>query len=170
MDRFARVRGDTRIRATADGRSSVATGATSEPLGPVPALPHPVIVSESRRASRQAMVSYRGDRYSVSPELASAQVLVSHPVGGGYLDIATASIVIARHQMAADGLAVMVRDSGHVIALDAAAMAATAATGRPHRRKEAVGGDKAPACFAASFVSVAAGRTRESLLPRGNPS
>jgi hypothetical protein len=29
----------------------------------------------------------------------------------------------------------MVRDSGHVIALDAAAMS-TAATGRPHRRKE----------------------------------
>ncbi|CPR10422.1 transposase IstA protein [Mycobacterium bohemicum DSM 44277] len=31
----------------------------------------------------------------------------------------------------------MVRDSGHVIALDAAAMA-TAATGRPHRRKERI--------------------------------
>ena len=46
-------------------------------------------------------------------------------------------IVIARHRMAADGLGVMVRDSGHVIALDAAAMA-TAATGRPHRRKERI--------------------------------
>jgi hypothetical protein len=39
--------------------------------------------------------------------------------------------------MAADGLGVMVRDSGHVIALDTAAMAA-AATGRPHRRKERI--------------------------------
>ncbi|ETZ96666.1 hypothetical protein I546_7251, partial [Mycobacterium kansasii 732] len=45
--------------------------------------------------------------------------------------------MIARHRMAADGLGVMVRDSGHVIALDAAAMA-TAATGRPHRRKERI--------------------------------
>jgi hypothetical protein len=97
-----------------------------------------VIVTESRTASRQALVSYRGNRYSVSPELAAAQVRVSHPIGGEFLDIATTSgIIVARHRMAADGLGVMVRDSGHVIALDTAAMAA-AATGRPHRRKERI--------------------------------
>jgi hypothetical protein len=74
----------------------------------------------------------------VPPELAAAQVVVSHPVGGQFLDIATTTgIVIARHTIAADGHGVMVRDSGHVIALDAAAMA-TAATGRPHRRKERI--------------------------------
>ncbi|GAB4942321.1 hypothetical protein MAHJHV47_45050 [Mycobacterium avium subsp. hominissuis] len=28
------------------------------------------------------MVSYRGNRYSVPPELAAANVVVSHPVGG----------------------------------------------------------------------------------------
>jgi hypothetical protein len=128
VDRFARVRGDSRIRATADGRSSVATVAESEPLGPLPAVPYPVIVSESRTASRQALMSYRGNRCSVPPELAAAAVAVSHPVGGEFLDISTVSgIVIARHRMAADGLGVMVRDSGHVIALDAAAMA----TARP---------------------------------------
>ena len=71
-------------------------------------------------------------------ELAAAQVVVSHPVGAQFCDIATTSgIVVARHRMAADGLGVMVRDSGHVIALDTAAMA-TAATGRPHRRKERI--------------------------------
>ena len=119
MDRFARVRGDTRIRATADGRSSVATVAKTEPLQPVPAMAYPVIVAEQRTASRQALVSYRGNRYSVPPELAAARV-VSHPVGGEFLDIATArGIVIARHRVATDGLGVMVRDSGHVIALDA---------------------------------------------------
>jgi transposase len=105
VDRFARVRGDTRIRATAHGRYSVAVVAKSEPLGPLPAAPYPVIVSESRTASRQALVSYRGNRYSVPPELAAAEVTVSHPIGGQYLDIATTSgIVIARHRMAADGL------------------------------------------------------------------
>src|SRR6476659_8248308 len=136
--RFARVRGDTRIRSTADGRSSVAVVATAEPLAPVPAVPYPVIISETRTASRQALVSYRGNRYSVPPELAAAQVVVSHPVGGEFVDIATTSgIVVARHRLAADGLGVMVRDSGHVIALDTAAMA-TAATGRPHRRKERI--------------------------------
>lgn len=138
VDRFARVRGDTRIRATADGRSSVAVVAETEPLSKVPVVPYPVIVSESRTASRQAMVSYRGNRYSVPPELAAAEVKVSHPVGGEFCDIATMSgIVIARHRMAADGLGVMVRDSGHIIALDTAAMA-TATTGRPHRRKERI--------------------------------
>ncbi len=112
--------------------------AKTEPLAPAPASPYTVIVSETRTASRQALVSYRGNRYSVPPELATAQVVVSHPVGGQFCDIATTSgIVIARHQMAADGLGVMVRDSGHVIALDTAAMA-TAATGRPHRRKERI--------------------------------
>lgn len=138
VDRFAAVRGDTRLRATADGRSSVATVAKAEPLAPAPVLPYPVIVSQTRTASRQALVPYRGNRYSVPPELAAAQVVVSHPLGGQYCDIATTSgIVIARHRLAADGLGVMVRDSGHVIALDTAAMA-TATTGRPHRRKERI--------------------------------
>ena len=138
VDRFARVRGDTRLRATADGRSSVLTVAKAEPLSPLPPRPYPVIITETRTASRQAMVSYRGNRYSVPPELASASVVVSHPLGEAFLDIATTGgIVIARHRMAADGLGVMVRDSGHVIALDTVAMA-TATTGRPHRRKERI--------------------------------
>lgn len=104
VDSFARVRGDTRLRATADGRSSVAVVAKAEPLSPLLARPYPVIITETRTASRQALVSYRGNRYSVPPELATAQVRVSHPVGGEYLDIATAGgIVIARHRIAADG-------------------------------------------------------------------
>jgi len=138
VDRFAALRGDTRLRANADGRSSVATVAATEPLQPLPAAPYPVIVREPRTASRQALVAYRGNRYSVPPELAAAAVVVSHPLGDLFLDIATTSgIVIARHRMAADGLGVVVRDGGHVIALDAAAMA-TATTGRPHRRKERI--------------------------------
>jgi transposase len=39
VNRFARLRGDTRIRATADGRSSVATVAKAEPLAALPAAP-----------------------------------------------------------------------------------------------------------------------------------
>jgi transposase len=154
VDRFARVRGDTRIRATADGRSSVAVVAKTEPLQPLPAMPYPVIVSENRTASRQALVSYRGNRYSVPPELAAAQVVVSHPVGGQFCDIATISgIVVARHRLAADGLGVMVRDSGHVIALDAAAMT-TAATGRPHRRKERIPPGPAAKAAAAQLLQL----------------
>jgi hypothetical protein len=97
-----------------------------------------VIVAEQRTASRQALVGYRGNRYSVPPELAMAKVTVTRPVGGAFIDIATTTgIVIARHKLLADGLGATVRDAGHVIALDAAAMAA-ASSGRGHRRKERI--------------------------------
>ena len=95
-------------------------------------------MAEQRSASRQALVGYRGNRYSVPPELAAATVVVSRPVGGDHIDIATpAGIVVARHKLLADGLGATVRDAGHVIALDAVAMAA-AHSGRPHRRKERI--------------------------------
>jgi hypothetical protein len=101
LDRFANVRGDTRMRATPEGRSTVAALAETEPLQPVPAAPYPVIVTEQRTASRQALVAYRGNRYSVPPELAAAQVVVTRPVGGQFIDIATtAGIVIAPAQTA----------------------------------------------------------------------
>jgi transposase len=138
LDRFASVRGDTRIRATADGKASVATVAAAEPLRPIPPIPYPVVITETRAVSRQALVAYRGNRYSVPPELAGAQVCVSRLVGGHHLDIATTSgIVVARHRLAGDGAGVVVRDHGHVHALEAAAMTA-ASTGRPHRRKERI--------------------------------
>lgn len=165
LDLFATVRGDTRPRATADGRSTVVVVAENEPLRPVPAQAYPVIVAETRTASRQALVSYRGNRYSVPPELAATQVVVSHPVGGQFCDIATTSgIVIARHRMAADGLGVMVRDSGHVIALDAAAMA-TATTGRPHRRKERIPPGPAAKAAAAQLLRFTAGDPAVSETP-----
>ena len=72
LDRFASVRGDTRMRATAEGRFTVAVLAETEPLQPVPAQPYPVIVTEERTASRQVLVAYRGNRYSVPPELAGS--------------------------------------------------------------------------------------------------
>ena len=155
VDRFARVRGDTRLRSTADGRSSVATVVKGEPLAALPAAPYPVIVTEPRAASRQALVSYRGNRYSVPPELAAASVVVSHPLGDEFLDIATiGGIVVARHRMAADGLGVTVRDGGHVIALDTAAMTA-AHSGRPHRRKERIPPGEAAKAAAAHLLGLA---------------
>ena len=138
LDRFCSTRADTRMRATPDGTSTVAALAATEPLQTVAAQPYPLIVAEERTASRQALVGYRGNRYSVPPELAMAEVTVTRPVGGEFIDIATSGgIVIARHKLLADGLGATVRDAGHVIALDAAAMAA-ASSGRGHRRKERI--------------------------------
>lgn len=161
LDRFCTARGDTRMRTTPEGRCTVAALAEGEPLHPVAAQPYPVIVAEQRSASRQALVGYRGNRYSVPPELAMAQVTVTRPVGGQFIDIATSTgIVVARHTLLADGLGATVRDAGHVIALDAAAMAAAANTGRPHRRKERI--PPGPAARAAAT------QLRKRLAPSGS--
>ena len=48
--------------------------------GPVPA-PFPAVLSVERTASAQALVAFRGNRYSVPPELARAQITVSHRLG-----------------------------------------------------------------------------------------
>lgn len=138
LDRFCRLRGDTRLRPTADGKASVATVASSEGLHPMPARAYPAILTSQRVVSRQALVSYRGNRYSVPPELAAAQVSITEVLGTDVIDVVTASgITIARHCLAADGTGAMVRDHGHVYALEQAAMAG-ANTGRPHRRKERI--------------------------------
>jgi hypothetical protein len=96
------------------------------------------MIAETRTVSRQALVAYRGNRYSVPPELAGGQAVVSHAVGADQLDISTPTgIVIARHRLAADGTGTSVRDHGHVVALDATALAG-ASSARPHRRKERI--------------------------------
>jgi hypothetical protein len=60
--------------------------------------------------SRQALVAYRGNRYSVPPGLAGA-VATNRLVGAEFLDI-------ARHLLAAEGAGVVVRDHGHVAVLN----------------------------------------------------
>lgn len=139
LDRFAQLRGDTRMRpAGPGGKASVATVAKSEPLRPVPTAPFPATITEQRIVSAQALVAWRGNFYSVPPELARASVTVSQRLGAGHIDIATTSgIVIARHQLAPDGAGVMVRDHGHVVALEASVLAAHD-TRAPHRRKERI--------------------------------
>jgi transposase len=144
LDKWCRTRGDTRMRATADGRSSVATVAKAEPRAPLPA-PFPAQLSVTRTVSAQALVSFLGNRYSVPPHLHGATVTVTMRLGGTDLDITTTTTssgtaealptVIARHRLAPDGAGATVRDDGHVTALNQAALAAST-TARPHRRKE----------------------------------
>jgi transposase len=138
LDRWCAKRGATRLRATADGKASVVTVAAAEPLRPPPQVPFPATLALTRVVSAQALVSFRGNRYSVAPELAAATVTVSHRLGASHIDIATESgTVIARHGLAPEGAGVMVRDHGHVHALAQAAMAA-ATTARPHRSKQRI--------------------------------
>jgi Mu transposase-like protein len=126
-----------------EGKSTVAELAAAEPLSAV-AAPFPAVLNVARTVSAQALVSWRGNRYSVPPELAGSAVRVSVRLGAGHLDITTTSpnglslpVVIARHRLAPDGAGVMVRDHGHVIALDQAALAASTPAG-PHRSKQRI--------------------------------
>ncbi|WP_344382970.1 Mu transposase domain-containing protein, partial [Georgenia ruanii] len=138
LDKWCTTRGDTRLRATTDGKSSVATVAAAEPLAPVPAAPFPATVTVTRKVSAQALVAHRGNFYSVPPELARTTVAVSVRLGTGHLDIHAGpdavAPVIARHRLAAPGTGVMVRDHGHVTALNTEAMKA-ATSQIPHRSK-----------------------------------
>lgn len=128
---------DTRDRRTPEGKTTCEAMAANENLGPL-ATPYPVILSEARVASRQALVAWRGNYYSVPPELAAAKVLVTHRLGTTHLDVAAADgTVMARHQRATNGLGATLRDTGHVIALNQAALAG-ANTLKPHGRKERI--------------------------------
>jgi transposase len=138
LERFCTERADVRLRVIDEQRATVAEHAGRERLRPVPAVAFPATLRVERKVAAQALVSYRGNRYSVPPELAYATVTVTHRLGSTVIDIATASgIVIARPQLAPDGAGVMVRDHAHVTALDRAAMAAFSAAA-PHRRKQRI--------------------------------
>jgi hypothetical protein len=126
----------------------VLTVAKREPLRPAPTTPFPATISEERVVSAQALVAWRGNVYSVPPELARARVAASQRLGDPHVDIATTGgIVIARHQLAPDGAGVMVRDHGHVIALERLVLSGHD-TSRPHRRKERI--PPGPAALAAA--------------------
>ena len=143
LDTWCATRGDLRMRATADGRATVATVAKAEPLAPMPD-PYPVVLTVPRVVSAQALVSYRGNRYSVPPQLHGATVSVSVLLGGTHLDIATLPApgrasplptVIARHALAPPGTGATIRTDVHVTALEQAALAAST-NARPHRSKQ----------------------------------
>lgn len=129
---------DTRRRSIDGTRTSIAEHAAGELLRQAPRMPYPATVTESRVVSAQALVSWRGNRYSVAPQLAGSTVSVSQRLGQAHIDIATPTgAVVARHAVAPAGAGVMVRDDAHVAALEHAALAAFT-TARPHRRKERI--------------------------------
>ena len=118
-------------------------------------------------------MSFRGNRYSVPPQLHGATVSVSVRLGSTHLDIATApclarpwgpSVVIARHALAPTGAGAMVRDHGHVLALEHAAMAAST-TARPHRRKER----RPPSLAARAAAATLRARTQPAGPHAGDP-
>jgi transposase len=137
LDRFCVRVGDARKRVVNGQRATVAVHATGERLTLPPAA-FPATLTVERKVTAQALVAFRGNRYSTPPELAHTTVNVVWRLGSPHADIATPSgTVVARHVLATDGAGATVRDHGHVAALDLAAM--TAATSLPpHRHKQRI--------------------------------
>src|SRR3954468_5598184 len=123
LDGFCATRGDARLLSLGGRRGSVATFLDAERLAPVPA-PFPAVLTVTRKVSAQALVAFRGNFYSVPPELTGTTVTVAHRLGETSIDLTTGSItgrlptVVARHRLATDGAGVMVRVSGHITALE----------------------------------------------------
>jgi transposase len=134
LDAFCARVGDSRVRRRDGERTTVGALAELEPLSPLPPA-FPATVTAERVVSAQALVAFRGNRYSVPPGLAGASVLVSHRLGEHVLDIATpAGTVLARHRREPDGAGVLVHDTLHVTALQSAVLAAFD-TSKPCARK-----------------------------------
>jgi transposase len=155
LDVFCADRTDIRLRPSPTGKVTVADVVASERLAPPPPVPYPALLEAARTVSAQALVACRGNFYSVPPELARTVVAVRHHLGAPFIDITTESgIVIARHTLATDGCGVLIRDHGHVIALEHAVLAATT-NAPPHRRKQRI--PPGPAALAAADALRAAG-------------
>jgi transposase len=137
LDAFCSRVGDARTRKRDGQPTTVGAVAELEHLGPLPPQ-FPATLTVERVVTAQALVAFAGNQYSVPPGLAGTTVTVKHRLGQPVLDISTAAgTVLARHERAVDGAGAVVRDSGHVRALETAVLAAFTtdrACGRKVRR------------------------------------
>ncbi len=100
-------------------------------------MPFPAVIEDIRVVTAQALVAWHGNSYSVPPGHGGQRVTVRHQLGAATLDVVTAAgTVLARHRREPDHAGAVVRDSGHVTALENKVMAARGQAGRPCHRKE----------------------------------
>jgi hypothetical protein len=93
--------------------------------------------SDTRVVTAQALVHWHGNQYSVPPGHAGQQVAVRHQLGQVSLDVVTAAgTVLARHRREPDHAGAVVRDEGHVAALEDKVLRDRGQAGRPCHRKE----------------------------------
>lgn len=134
LDRLA-VKLDDRRRVRDGEPTTVAALATEEALRPPPLVAFPAEFDVTRTVTPQALVSFRGNHYSVPPGLGGAAVAVRHRLGADTLRIVTAGgATVAVHHRALDSAGRVIRDYGHVAALEKAALGAFT-TDRPCTHK-----------------------------------
>jgi transposase len=135
LDRLCAEKFDMRVTVVDGQRATVADHARRERLRPVRLTPFPATITVERRVTANGRVAYRGNFYSVPPELHHSAVTVTARLGDPHIDIATAdAIVIARHRLAGDGLGAVIAEHTHVTALETTALAGFN-DAAPHRSK-----------------------------------
>jgi hypothetical protein len=124
VDRLA-VKLDGRRRVRDGEATTVGALADAEALRPPPLLAFPAEFDVTRLVTPQALVSFRGNHYSVPPGLGGAEVHVRHRLGADILHIVTAGgATVAIHHRAPDSAGRVIRDDGHVAALEQAVLGA----------------------------------------------
>lgn len=109
---------DSRKRTRDGVATTVGALADAEGLRPAPAA-FAAMLDVTRMVSDQALVSFRGNRYSVGPGHAAEIVHVRHRLGTTTSDVLTArGVTLARHLRQPDGAGTLVRATEHVAALE----------------------------------------------------
>jgi hypothetical protein len=117
LDRLC-VRLDGRRRVDATGQKcTVGDLAEAEPLRPAPA-PLPAVLTVERTVSEQALVAFRGNRYSLPPGHTGEIVTVRHQLGTPTLEFTTThGAGLAHHRRSPDGAGAVVRLDEHAAAM-----------------------------------------------------
>jgi hypothetical protein len=110
----------------------------------LPELPFPACYREARVVSRDALVEFEANRYSVGPGHAGATVEVRARLGELYLEVYTPSgHRIARHRRAVAGAGQTVRTEEHARALERAVLEQFTTSKRCPRKPNRPPGERA---------------------------
>jgi transposase len=140
LDRWCVAVSDRRRR----GRSTVGELAGAESLLALPELPFPACYREERVVSRDALVEFETNRYSVPPGHAGATVEVRARLGELHLEIYTPSgHRIVRHRRALSGASQTIRTPEHASMLERAVLEQFTTKGRCPRKPNRPPGERA---------------------------
>jgi transposase len=116
LDRLC-ARLDRRLRIREGMRTSVGALADGEPLRAMPA-PFPAVIEVERVVKDQALIAFRGNRYSLPPGHAGELVRIRHKLGTTTLEVFTGrGMLLATHLREPDGAGLVRRLDSHVRAL-----------------------------------------------------
>ena len=148
------------------GGTTVGELGATEPLMPVPPVAFPIVVVETRKVSRTALVAYDGNLYSVPAGLVGRQIEVRLQIDQPFLELRTDDGgVVVRHRRAPGGAGQTIRTTAHDEELQKAVLEAFT-TDKPCRRKaNRPASDHALALLHRASRDTAADRVEISLAP-----